>query len=143
MVNKQYFYKLDITTNSTLWIQVIGGVIDNEVTSLGNVRPESTLLFNETVNGPVGSYSKTVYELLISLPNRDIGLYDGSKNGFDVQVRIANLGQQTINEGVIPGTIGEFEMKSMTFVITTIYPYFYYGVAFLLLLPVAILLPYS
>jgi DNA-binding transcriptional ArsR family regulator len=143
VVNRQYFYKLDITTNSTLWIQVIGGVIDNEVTSLGNVRPESTLLFNDTVSGSVGPLSKMGYELLISLPNRDIGIYDGLKNGFMVQVRIANLGQQTINEGVLPGTIGEFEMISTApFVIKTIYPYFYYGVAFLLLLPVAILLPY-
>ena len=143
VVNKQYFYKLDITTNSTLWIQVIGGVIDNEVTSLGNVRPESTLLFNDTVIGPIGRLSKTGYELLIPLPDRDIGIYDGLNNGFMVQVRIANLGQQTINQGVLPGTVGDFEMISTApFVIKTTYPYFYYGVAFLLLLPVAILLPY-
>lgn len=143
VVNRQYFYKLDVTTNSTLWIQVIGGIVDNEVTSLGNLRPESTLLFNDTVSGPVGPLSKTGYELLISLPDRDIGVVDGFKNGFVVQVRIANLGQQTINEGVLPGTVGDFEMiRTTRFVITTIYPYFYYGVAFLLLLPVVILLPY-
>lgn len=143
VVNRQYFYKLDITTNSTLWIQVIGGVIDNEVTSLENIRPESTLLYNDTVLGPVGPLSKTGYEILIPIPNKDIGLYDGFKNGFMVQARIANLGQQTINEGILPGTVGSFEMVSYTpFIITTVYPYFYYGVAFLLFVPAAIMLPY-
>jgi DNA-binding transcriptional ArsR family regulator len=141
-VNWQYIYKLDITTNSTLWVQVIGGVVDNEVKSLENIRSESTLLYNDTISGPIGSSSAIRYELLIPLPDRDIELNDGYNNGFLVQVRIANLGQQTLNEGVLHGTLGEFELIQTKFLIKTEYPYFYYGVVFLVLIPITIVLPY-
>jgi hypothetical protein len=143
IVNNRYFYRIEIITNSTLWVQVIGGSVDNEVQSLENVRPESTLLYNKTVYGPLGPLSKTQYEILVSYPNRDLGINDGYNNGFLIQLRIANLGQQTIKGDILSNNTAAIDLwRDDPFIQRSEYRYFYVGVAFLLLVPVAIVLPY-
>lgn len=56
---------------------------------------------------------------------------------------MANLGQQTLSGQVLPNNVALVDLETYyPFVEETEYPYFYFGVAFLVLMALTILLPY-
>jgi DNA-binding transcriptional ArsR family regulator len=114
------FYRIDLTTNVTLWIQVIG-------------PSGAHLLFNDTRNGPYHSEEGSSIGYTILVPISKESEYAYGNNGLFYEFRITNLGSQTIS-GVLPNSVASINLTTdYPYIEETDYPYLYYGIAFLVL----------
>jgi len=140
LVQYKVFLRIDITTNATLWIQLLGGVGGGTPIGDMNQFPEGAyLLFNEIRTG-AGPTAKVNYAILVPISPKEPGYYRGSPQS-DYKVRIANLG--TFGRATFPNNTASITLQTeAAYIEETGHPYYYYGVAFLTLAIITAVLPY-
>jgi DNA-binding transcriptional ArsR family regulator len=110
------FYGFEITTNVTLWIQVVGGAASDEKPSLKTMASTTNFLLNQTRDGPSYPEQGTTLTYTILVPiSPDEPAYSYGNGRSDYAVRIANLGK------AIPS--GEIQEGTGFVKLTTYYPY--------------------
>jgi len=152
------FFQIDVAyTNVSLQVQ-----LTEEIFSMGNVPAgvqaeryfqPPLLIYNETLDGPLEPENGVALTYTIRVPLRS-----PEEKGFSVansfasyNTLITNLGKEAvINDSfgrekivVLPNYTGSLSLQaSYPVVEETGYPYFYYGVAFLILATITAALPY-
>jgi hypothetical protein len=149
--NYQVSYCILIKTNATLWIQLVGGAADSTPQpSMDKLPSGGYLLSNLTYPGPYpsaeGQGIKIGYRIEVPISQSEPG-YNYGNGGSPYNVRIANLGKaNSADEALAEKTqlnhtaSVELETKS-PYIKETDYPYYYYGVVFLVLALVTAILP--
>jgi hypothetical protein len=137
----QAFYKVDVVTNATIWVQVRMGTSESIIM---NETDSDLLLYNETLFGPFYSEQGTTlkHEIFVPLSQEKLGdTY--SLPGWTLEVRVANLGKTSERYEIEPNHNAIIKIDTYyPYIKQTDYPYFYYGITLIIVAVVIAILPY-
>jgi hypothetical protein len=150
-VQYKIYYGIDVTTNASVWIQLLGGIGDiSNRTSMNEIPQGASLLFNQTRGENNGEYiglsSKVTYHILVPISPNEPG-YNYGFRGSSYVVRVADLGRAWMSnnskfELIYNNSASVKIVSSNPFIEETDHPYYYFGVTFLFVAIVTALLPY-
>jgi DNA-binding transcriptional ArsR family regulator len=137
----QAFYKVDVVTNATIWVQVKMGT--SESTIMNEINPD-LLLYNETLFGPFYSEQGTTlkHEIFVPLSQEKLGDTYGLP-GWTLEVSVANLGKTAERYEIELNHEAIIKIDTYyPYIKQTEYPYFYYGITLIIVAVVIAILPY-
>ncbi len=139
--NYRVLYRISVTTNASLWIQLIGGATGSTPQpNLETLPSGAYVLYDQKHVEPIRSDGTTIgYNVDIPLSP------DMAGNGIDglpYEVRIENLGQTTTMQETKPNHSARVDVVTQYPLIQeTDTPYYYVGIAFFVVALIVALLP--
>lgn len=145
IANYRVSFRIDITTNAAMWIQLVGGNTDGTPQpSMDKLPSGGYLLYNQTHTGPYQSEQGTKIGYTIQVPISPVEPgYKYGNNGSPYEVRIANLGKVSPSGETLPNNTASVNLQTKSpYIEETDYPYYYHGVAFMAIAIITAVLPY-